>query len=352
MWIVRIAFFLLCSLGGLGFLLYLAGWLLIPAEGETDTILQGWLNSGQARRWVGVLLVGIAVIALASEVRLIRGELAFALVVIAIGVMLYRGDLSSADRRPSAGRSSGQGEAPDPGGEAAGPRVSPSVQAPKPRRERSFLGRISVGFAVLAVGLLGLLDSVLEGFHPEFRHYVALFTAVVGLGLVIGAWFGRYGGLVALGFVLVPVLVLSPVLPPLAVLGEHGWSARSRHEQVELKAWPVYDRYVYRISEPSELPDGFSLEQGALRLDLSELTLGDDRNVAVSVARGVVWLTVPDQPSFRVTTYVDRGRIYFFDQEERKGSNLFATRSEQSVGTPRLGIDIRVGEGTVMVEER
>ena len=65
-WIIRIAFALLCFAGGLGALLYLAGWLLVPREGETDAIVQGWLGTGQARRWVGVILVGLAVIILGS----------------------------------------------------------------------------------------------------------------------------------------------------------------------------------------------------------------------------------------------------------------------------------------------
>ena len=59
-WIIRIAFAVLCFAGGLGALLYVAGWLLIPREGETDAIVQGWLGTGQARRWVGVILVGLA----------------------------------------------------------------------------------------------------------------------------------------------------------------------------------------------------------------------------------------------------------------------------------------------------
>ena len=78
----------------------MAGWLLIPREGETDAIVQGWLGTGQARRWVSVIFVGLAVIILVSETGLISGDLAFAVVLIGIGVMLYRGDLNRGDRRP------------------------------------------------------------------------------------------------------------------------------------------------------------------------------------------------------------------------------------------------------------
>ena len=74
-----------------------------------------------------------------------------------------------------------------------------------------FLAGVSVGFAVLALGVLGLFDSAVPGFDPQLRHYVALLVAVIGVGLVVGAWFGRTRGLTVLGVVLLPILVLSPL---------------------------------------------------------------------------------------------------------------------------------------------
>ena len=450
-WIVRIAFALLCFAGGLGALLYVAGWLLIPREGETDAIVQGWLGTGQARRWVGVILVGLAVIILGTETRLIRGELAVAVVLIGIGVMLYRGDLGSTDRRPAATPPSGGATPTDTVGDTAVvPRVSPPVPAAGPPRDRSYLGRITVGFAVMALGLLGLFDSVLPGFHPRFRHYVALFVVVIGLGLLIGAWFGRSGGLAALGILLIPVLVLSPLTDladsgsfefdftsterthyrPASVeqirdayrLGagsllidlrdvdfrgrtvevearvgmgevlvrlpdgvsadvngrvgmgvvqvedrEHGGigvEADYRLEgsdgtlvldaevglgQVVVSYWPVY-RHIYRIWDEADLLDDFSLDQGSLRLDLSDLVLQDDKSVAIDVGRGEVWVTVPRNLGLRVSTRVDQGRVTIFD-EGRSGSNLYEEHSIQLMGTPRLTLDIRVGHGSVIVEK-
>ena len=61
----------------------------------------------------------------------------------------------------------------------------------------------------MALGVLGLFETVIPGFHPDFHHYVALVVGVIGLGLVVGAWFGRPGGLVVLGVVLIPILILS-----------------------------------------------------------------------------------------------------------------------------------------------
>jgi phage shock protein C len=38
--LVRLAFAIAACFGGLGILMYLAGWLLIPEEGETGSILE------------------------------------------------------------------------------------------------------------------------------------------------------------------------------------------------------------------------------------------------------------------------------------------------------------------------
>ena len=472
-WIVRVVFALLCFAGGLGVLLYAAGWLLIPREGETDAIVQGWLGTGQARRWVGVILVGLAVIILGSETGIIRGDLAFAVVLIGIGVMLYRGDLSRGDRQEATVSSSAaaaasasdqsrargtESEAPDPT-----PPEAP-VSTPPPAREPSFLGRVTFGFAVLALGVLGLLDSVVPGFHPQFRHYVALLVAVIGLGLIVGAWFGRPGGLIVLGVVLIPLLVLSPLAELFdrrsvfnlefssteltnyrpdsvwEILDEYelgvgelvidlrdvdfaGQSVSTEVDvgigavsvylpdsvsarvygrvglgelqvgnqgnggigvdtvyylngsagtfaldvevgigQVDVSEWPVGDRSPdgswgdatltneYRIQDGADLLDDYRLDRGSLRLDLGELVLDDDRRVDVSVDRGEVWVTVPRDMGLRVTTRVDRGLINMFDQVW-EGFNLDARHSTQVSGAPRLTLDIRLGEGSVIVEE-
>ena len=472
-WIVRVVFALLCFAGGLGALLYVAGWLLIPREGETDAIVQGWLGTGQARRWVGVILVGFAVIILATETGLIRGDLAFAVVLIGLGVMLYRGDLSRGDRQqdsapPTAQAATSSSAQAMPSGTESNPPVAippaPPVGTPAPARETSFLGRVSVGFAVLALGVLGLFDSVIPGFNPQFRHYVALLVAVVGLGLVVGAWFGRSGGLLVLGLLLIPFLVLSP-LAELVDRGssfdlDFGSTERSIHRpssvgeilndydlgigsllidlrdvdfagqtvamevdlgigevrvylpdgvsaevdgdvgmgalqvgdqghsglgvdavyylegsegtlmldadvgigQVVVSARPVDNRLLdqsldggplrdeYRILHGTDLLDDYTLADGSLRLDLGGLALEDDRRVRVDVDRGEVWVTVPRDLSLRITSRVDHGRLAFFD-EVWEGSNLDARHSTRLVGAPRLTLDIRLGEGNVIVEE-
>jgi phage shock protein C len=42
--LVRLAFALLCALGGLGILLYLCAWIVIPEEGEGASIAENLVN--------------------------------------------------------------------------------------------------------------------------------------------------------------------------------------------------------------------------------------------------------------------------------------------------------------------
>ena len=470
--LVRVAFVLLCFAGGLGALLYLAGWLLIPSEGETDSIVQGWLDTDQARRWVGVVLVGLAVIILGSATGLIRGDLAFAVVLIGIGVMLYRGDLGRGDRRPETPQATNRETSSE--GAAAAAAVPPApAAAPAPPKERSYLGRVCVGIAVIALGVMGLFDEVIVGFRPEFHHYVALAVGVIGVGVVVGAWFGRPAGLVILGVFLLPVLLLSRLVAvggvdlmsfeftsvgsvlhrpgsveeireeyelevggltidlrdvdfaertvsvetqvgigsvlvrlPEDVAAEVsgqvgmgtlqvgdldrdgvGVEADVRMEgsagtlvldahvgigEIEVRAWPVGDRsplpdrrggnsrrgipdeealeQEYRIRDGADLQDGYTLATGSLRLDLGRLVLEDARRVPINVGRGEVWVTVPPDVSLWITTQVDRGRLTMFD-DVWEGSNLKSTYSTQISGAPRLTLDIRLGEGSLTVEE-
>jgi len=59
--VVRVAFAALSLLAGVGVVLYLLGWLLIPAAGEDDAIAQRWAERRPSNRNVVVLVVALAV---------------------------------------------------------------------------------------------------------------------------------------------------------------------------------------------------------------------------------------------------------------------------------------------------
>lgn len=62
-WLVRLTFVVTSLLGGLGVLLYAAGWMLIPSEGDERTPAERWLGEVDTpSSRVGVLLIGLAVV--------------------------------------------------------------------------------------------------------------------------------------------------------------------------------------------------------------------------------------------------------------------------------------------------
>lgn len=463
-WLIRTAFAVLCLVGGLGIPLYVAGWLLIPRQGETESLVQDWVGTGQIRRWIGVILVALAVMILAAQVDLIRADLVFAVVLIGIGVMLFRGDLSRRDHRPPTPPSPTGEDPPETAPEASVALAVPApVATPAPKKERSYLGRACVGVAAVALGVLGLLDEIVPGFRPEFHHYVALAVGVIGIGVVVGAWFGRPAGLVVLGVLLIPILIVSRLVSDggvdllsieLTTVGDVDYrptSVEEIREEYELEVggmtidlrdvdfggetvtvdaevglgellvripddvaaevrghvgmgnlrvgdWErsgvgveadlrlegsegtlVLDSKVgvgemrvrtsstdhrsphripegdalreeYRIRDGSDLLAEYRLSNGTLRLDLGDLDLKEDRNVSITVDSGEVWVAAPEDASLHITTRVDRGRLTVFDNVW-EGFNLQSTHSTPISGAPLLTLDIRLGVGSVTVEE-
>ncbi|GAA3759592.1 PspC domain-containing protein [Micromonospora maritima] len=101
-----------------------------------------------------------------------------------------------------------------PHGPYAGSRPSPAP-APPPRppkrpKERSALGAITFSLIFLALGLVAMLD-LLDVFPVGAAGYFAAVLATIGLGLLVGTWFGRARWLIALGLVTAAALGVATV---------------------------------------------------------------------------------------------------------------------------------------------
>ncbi len=93
---IRVGFALLTLFGGFGLALYLAGWLLIREETESEAIASSLIKRVDgAAGWIGVGLVGLAILIFLDGTGILPGDLAGALVLGVIGVLLYRGELGS-----------------------------------------------------------------------------------------------------------------------------------------------------------------------------------------------------------------------------------------------------------------
>src|SRR5436305_13908400 len=65
--IFRIAFVVLAFVGGAGFLLYPAAWLLLPEEGHHRSIGEAWVQRGRGGHWLAIALLVIGALILSGD---------------------------------------------------------------------------------------------------------------------------------------------------------------------------------------------------------------------------------------------------------------------------------------------
>ncbi|MBQ1025698.1 PspC domain-containing protein [Micromonospora sp. C95] len=91
------------------------------------------------------------------------------------------------------------------------PPAPPKSKPPRKPRERSALGPVTFSLIFVALGLVGVLD-LLDVFGIGASAYFAAALAVIGLGLLVGTWFGRARWLIALGLVTAAALAVVTVV--------------------------------------------------------------------------------------------------------------------------------------------
>lgn len=91
-WWIRAGLLVLVPFGGLGLVLYLACWLVIPAEGERSVVARVAVRVGRGN-WtttIGVVLIGLAGFVLLSGFSLISTRVLLAGTLFVVGAVLYQ----------------------------------------------------------------------------------------------------------------------------------------------------------------------------------------------------------------------------------------------------------------------
>lgn len=175
-----------------------------------------------------------------------------------------------------------------------GPYASPAPPAYPPRKppkppkrpkERSPLGAVTFSLIFLALGLVALLD-LLDVFNIGASAYFAAALATIGLGLLVGTWFGRARWLIALGLVTAAALGTATVAESYdRIRGVDG-----------AVTWAPTD---YR-----DLADRYENSFGDAVLDLRGIDFAKrDTQVTVAINFGQATVVVP--PNVDVTTVAD-----------------------------------------------
>jgi len=224
---------------------------------------------------------------------------------------------------------------PDPVGLYDAPvaaRALPTpVRRPGDRPAARRLRLLTLLLLGLTCGALALADQAGAAVVPAT--YAAAALLVVGLALVAASWFGRARGLLALGLLLVPVVVLTSVTGPLTHLDQ--WSRTAR-----------------TYTTPAQLPVTVDSQvAGELTVDLSRLALHRDAAYAAHVGTGRLEVVAPADVNVAVRYTVDQGVVDAPGQESRAGSRLTGTLEPAPVrpDRPTLTLDLSVDRGQLQV---
>ncbi|GAB3508495.1 PspC domain-containing protein [Phytohabitans suffuscus] len=212
---------------------------------------------------------------------------------------------------------------------------APPPKPPKPPKERSPLGAATFSLIFVALGLVAALDLAnFVSVKPSTYFFGVLVT--VGLGLLVGSWFGRARWLIALGFVAAAALGISTIAEH--EVGRYETSGSDVYWQ-PVSAQTMAERYEHNF--------------GSAVLDLSKVDFTDQNEaITVHVSFGDLKVIVPPDVDTTVHAEVNAGDAQIFDNR----SSGFQTSPGEIVdlgpdgeGGGKLNITIKVNAGSAEV---
>lgn len=310
----RVLFVVLSFFAGLGIVLYVAGIVFIPREGEARSVGHRLLHGPDRHLERGEVLL-VAVFAL------VAGGLFFnhdGLIILAVagglGFLWWRSQQTGATPLPWT-------SPPVASASSTAPELPVALPPRPPVRRSPFVG-LTVSLAILTAGVLVLLGT--SGTSVPAEVVLASALGVVGLGLVVGSFFGRSTGLVVLALLL-----------GLALAGTAG-------------ARPALD---HGVGDRTWNPSGsgsYHLGIGDATLDLSGLTVTELQTYRIDarVDVGHLLVLVPEGVRVSVDARAKVGDVVVFGQEDDGHS---AQRTVEPDGRPQVVLDLSVRTGQVEV---
>ncbi|HEX6247976.1 MAG TPA: PspC domain-containing protein [Nocardioidaceae bacterium] len=350
--ILRVAFVVLAFFGGAGLLLYGALWLFVPEEGSDEAVIATNPSTRTA------LLIGAAVVATFLLLGDSWGGAGFPwpllLVAVVVAVVLMNRDKpvnptpQPPGQPPSHDPTAPEQGAPtgtavedttvypyDPYGGVVPPTPAsyPVQQPPAPRPDRGpRLFWFTVALLAVVLGSLGLYDVTQGGVADGA--YAAAALALIGAMLVVGAWFGRPGGLILLGVVASIALVSTTVAEP-------SFEGERRQENTPTLATQVEDSYF--------------VPAGAMSLDLSnirDVERLDGRTIEVGANAGEIVVVLPDGVDVDVRAKVAAaGEVTVLDQTRGGIGVTLQQTVDGGEDVPEVTLDLDLIVGSIEVRQ-
>ena len=378
--ILRVAFVVLAFFGGAGLILYGACWLLLPEEGRESAPL----GLDERSRSIALILVGVvaALALLGDSAGAFHFPWPLAILALVVLLFLHRRDRSAHPPTPTGPPYVGPPASGDPASFAASnpapdqtsaeaPEATPEQtpdQAPEqatgwaptsyapegyaapayqpygpweyqpatpvrwraPRKRGPILFWFTLALIALAEGVLGLVDVAGAGIAGPA--YPALAVAITGAMLLVGAFFGRAGGLILVGLVSAAALAASTAAG-------------------EIDTTTVYENPASAV----RVADTYEISSGELIVDLTDvrnLQGLDGRTIRVTADVGRIEVIVPPGLGTDVTADVDGpGNIRLFG-DENGGIDIAMNRNHDGgTDAPRISIDADLSVGQIEVHQ-
>jgi phage shock protein PspC (stress-responsive transcriptional regulator) len=337
--VYRIAFAALALAGGTGLLLYLAAYLVIPAEHAEESIAVEALQGHREHPWllVGVGLLSFGALFLLSEARFWPGTGNLWLAATLGGGALVWWHVSNRDRAPrqaapTAEASTADASTADPSTAETVPGMpAPSAPRPmKPPRKPSLFAPV-LGALLAVAGLFGLL-AVLDVYDIDVAVGLAVGVLLVGVAIAFGAMTQRrVGGLVFLGLIL---------------LGAFGAAAAT-----PVSVSSGVGEKIERPESAADLARSYELGIGELNLDLGAVSLSPGTtSVDASVGVGNLVITVPPNVALEIDAHAGVGQV---DVLGRRDDGVDAEKTTSVAGStpdaPVLDVEADIGMGNIEV---
>lgn len=330
--LVRVGFVVLAFFGGVGLLLYLALWLLVPEDGKD------WATIKLDRRSRTVALVAIGVLALLLLVS--HGWWGnpgpFLFLVALLAVILVGTQLTGRDHRGTPADDATPPPAQEPTATATYPVAEsrPAYAVPEqprpvnPRKRGPILFWFALATMLVALGALAVFD--LAGASVAPSAYPATVLGLSAAYLLLGTFFGRAGGLILIGLVSSFVMVGTTV-------ADH---------------WDPHSTTVVPARAAAVQP-GYTMDVGELKLDLTavrDLQALDGRTIEVNGNVGHIEVMVPPGITVVSDNHVTGvGGINAFGRGGGGVDTTLTALHPGGSGAPRITIDTELHVGGIDV---
>ncbi|MGH3457636.1 PspC domain-containing protein [Aeromicrobium sp.] len=328
--VIRVIIAVLTFVGLAGLILYVAAWLLLPEEGEAQSIVADWFNLDKNEETVrvGGLVVAavLAVLAIVGDSQWAWWGIPWVLVLVPLAALYWFFMVRS--RREHEPTSPA-----DPVGTDTLVLDSAGDPLPEPRKTRGkrswALTGLTVSVTAIAMAVTLLVAEANGG--VRWTTYVAVALGVVALGVLVGTFFGHPGPLVLIGVALTVALLVGWMLPS---------GASGQRTVTPTTAAAVDEVYEHGMGE--------------LVIDLSEVEDADQllgSTLRVETGWGQTTVIVPDDLNVGLDAEVQAGDIHAFGRQSN-GTYAELDHAPDDPGAPALTLLIRHSLGGVDVIEK